>query len=136
MTERVPAGIREAAMALPNLAKLLVRMMRDGRVPVRRKLLAGAAAGYAVMPIDIIPDAIPLLGQVDDLIVVALGLKHLLDSVDPQVVEEHWDGSGDVFEVISTVLDWTSSLAPGPLRRVVERLAGPADSDSALADQG
>jgi uncharacterized membrane protein YkvA (DUF1232 family) len=117
-----PEPVRQAVLLLPNLGKLLFRLMRDPRVPVRRKLLAVAAAGYAVMPVDLIPDVLPVLGQLDDLLLIVLALKHLLEGAGPEVLEEHWDGPDDLLEVIEAITDWGAGLAPRPLRTGVQRL--------------
>lgn len=116
MNERIPDQLKDAIWALPNLVKLLVRLLADPSVPLRRKVLAAAAGGYAISPIDIIPDFIPVVGQVDDLIVVALGLKHLIDGASEDVVRQHWDGSEDVLELVTGVIDWGAGLAPRALR--------------------
>ena len=61
--------VKEAALALPNLVKLLGRLVRDPRVPTRSKALAGAALAYVASPIDLLPDLIPVLGRSDDVFV-------------------------------------------------------------------
>jgi len=123
MNERIPEPLRDAVWALPNLIKLLARLLADPAVPLRRKLLAAAAGGYAVAPVDLIPDFIPVVGQVDDLIVVALGLKHLMDGAPPEVVRRHWDGSDDVLELVTNVIDWGAGLAPRALHGALKRLS-------------
>lgn len=123
MKDRIPDQIKDAVWALPNLVKLLVRLLADPRVPVRRKIVAGAAGAYVVAPIDLIPDFIPVLGQVDDLIVVALGLKHLIEGASEDVVHEHWDGSEDVLELVTNVIEWGAGLAPRALRAVLNKLS-------------
>lgn len=120
-----PEPVRQAVLLIPNLGKLLFRLMRDPRVPVRRKLLAAAAAGYAIMPVDLIPDVLPVLGQLDDLLLIVLALKHLLEGAGPEVLEEHWDGPDDLLEVIEAITDWGARLAPRPLRTGVQRLTRP-----------
>jgi uncharacterized membrane protein YkvA (DUF1232 family) len=65
------------------------RLMRDPRVPWRAKIIAGAVVAYVASPIDLIPDFIPVLGYVDDLLVAIIGGVLLLRSVPRHVVEEH-----------------------------------------------
>lgn len=120
-----PEPVREAVLLIPNLGKLLFRLMRDPRVPVRRKMLAAAAAGYAILPVDLIPDVVPVLGQLDDLLLIALALKHLIDGAGPEVLDEHWDGPDDLLDVVESVVEWGSSLAPRPLRQALHRFVGP-----------
>jgi uncharacterized membrane protein YkvA (DUF1232 family) len=62
---------------------------RDRRVPWYAKLLAGAVALYAVSPIDLIPDFIPILGMLDDLIIVPLGMALAVKMIPREVMEEH-----------------------------------------------
>jgi uncharacterized membrane protein YkvA (DUF1232 family) len=64
-------------------------LMRDPRVPWRAKIIAAAVVAYVASPIDLIPDFIPVLGYVDDLLVAIIGGVLLLRSVPGHVVEEH-----------------------------------------------
>ena len=90
------AGRRADAAAyvrlVPDLAGLFVRLLRDPRVLRSRKLLLGAAALYLVSPIDIVPDFLPVIGVLDDAIVVALTLRLLLSSTPPSVLADNWRG--------------------------------------------
>ncbi len=107
---------------VPDLLRLAYRLLRDPRVPVRRRMVAAAALGYVVLPVDIIPDAIPGLGQVDDLVVVSVALRLLMDGAGPDVVAEHWDGPPETLEVVDTVITWGAELVPSRLRRSLRRL--------------
>ena len=69
------------------------RLARDPRVPRRRRLLLLALAGYLVMPIDLIPDFIPVIGLLDDALLVVLVLRGVLRAAGPDAVREHWRGS-------------------------------------------
>ena len=62
---------------------------RDPRVPWYAKLLAVAVAGYALSPIDLIPDFIPVLGYLDDLIIVPLGMLLVIRLIPPEVMVDH-----------------------------------------------
>jgi len=62
---------------------------RDPRVPWYAKLLAAAVVAYAVSPIDLIPDFIPVIGLLDDMIIVPLGLALALKMIPREVMEEH-----------------------------------------------
>ena len=114
------SGAKEAALALPNLVKLLYRLMRDSRVPARRKVTAGMAVAYVASPIDVVPDFIPFVGQVDDILLVTFAVHRLIQSVDAEVVEELWDGSGDAYEVVAAILEWGADLVPKPIRRLLD----------------
>ncbi len=90
------AGRRGDARALatfvPDCLVLLHVLVRDPRVPRRRKLLLLALLGYLTMPIDLVPDFIPIAGQLDDAIVAALVVRSVLRSGGPELVREHWRG--------------------------------------------
>ncbi len=111
---------RQAAALAPNLLKLYGRLVADSRVPFRARVLALATLGYTISPIDLIPDFVPFLGQVDDIIVVASGLKRLADAAGTEILEEHWDGGQPVLESVQALVDAAAALAPPPLRRALE----------------
>ena len=113
--------LRKLAMILPNLVKLLVRLARDPRVPTRAKIFAAAAAAYAVSPIDLVPDFIPLIGRSDDLVVIALALDYLVEHAGVSVVREHWDGSDEVLSMIVDVIGMVAGLVPRPVRIAINR---------------
>jgi uncharacterized membrane protein YkvA (DUF1232 family) len=114
---RSQTRLSEYALLLPRLAKLLWRLARDPRVPPRSKAFLFLLGGYLVSPIDLVPDFIPGIGQVDDLVLVAFALDQLLNRVPEHIVREHWDGDEDVLEIIRQVLDIGTSFIPGWLRK-------------------
>jgi uncharacterized membrane protein YkvA (DUF1232 family) len=109
----------EAILMIPNIVKLLARIARDPRVSVKRKTFAAAAMLYVVSPIDLIPDFIAGIGQLDDLIVVAIALNHLVGGAGREIVEEHWDGSVDSLDLVLGATEWGAEIVPGPLRRLL-----------------
>lgn len=115
---RSPAALlAEAATALPQLARLVYRLLRDPAVPLRRKLVAAAAVGYVIAPIDLIPDFIPALGRMDDLVMVALAIHLLIESVPENVQREYWEGSEDALELVRALLAWGAEMIPERLRK-------------------
>jgi uncharacterized membrane protein YkvA (DUF1232 family) len=89
---RTPRDVGEAMDAikkLPSYARLVWSLARDDRVPKRQKLLLGAIAAYLAMPIDLIPDFIPVIGQLDDLAVLIFGLDLFIKVAPKEVVDEH-----------------------------------------------
>jgi len=115
---------RDAVFMLPNLLKLLGRLLKDPRVPRRSKVVVAAALAYVVSPIDLLPEFIPVVGVVDDVFVVAFSLNHLLKRAGEDVVMEHWDGPQDLLGLIRSVLDTVADLVPARIRRTLGRLAG------------
>ena len=89
-------GRREDARALagfvPDCVVLVRRLLGDRRVPRRRKLLLLALVAYLASPIDLVPDFIPIAGQLDDAIIVVLVLRLIMRSGDPELVRQHWPG--------------------------------------------
>jgi uncharacterized membrane protein YkvA (DUF1232 family) len=83
---------REVAVLLPNLALLFSDLIRDPRVPRSSKLLLLFGMAWIASPIDLIPEFVPFLGPLDDAVVAALILRHLVRSAGPRVVEDHWRG--------------------------------------------
>jgi uncharacterized membrane protein YkvA (DUF1232 family) len=92
----VIAGRGESARALagfiPDCIVLCGRLLGDPRVPRRRKALLVALAGYLALPFDLVPDFIPVAGQLDDVVIVALVLRSLVRGGGESLVREHWPG--------------------------------------------
>ena len=86
---RDPKEAIETIRKMPAYARLIWALARDPRVPTRQKLVLAAVAGYLVFPSDIIPDFIPVLGQLDDLGVLIFGLDFFIRNAPKEVVEEH-----------------------------------------------
>ena len=115
--------VRDVAYLLPNLVKLLGRLMRDPRVPRRSKFLVGGLVAYLASPVDLVPDFIPLVGMVDDVVLAVYVVNHLVGAAGEEVVLEHWDGPRDLLDMVRSILDATSQLVPAPVRRWVDRLS-------------
>jgi uncharacterized membrane protein YkvA (DUF1232 family) len=88
---RKVAAVR-LARAIPDMLGLCRALMRDPRVPLGSKLLVGGAVVWLLSPIDLVPEFIPVLGPLDDVIVVGLVLRHLVKRAGPEIVQEHWRG--------------------------------------------
>lgn len=100
----VAAGHGTEASALvrfvPDCVVLLRRLLGDPRVPVESKVLLGLLIVYLVSPIDLIPDFIPVAGQLDDAILLALGLRHLVHRAGTRVVAQHWPGPAETLNAV------------------------------------
>ena len=102
---------------LPNFVKLLTRLMRDPRVSRVDKAIVGAVLVYLVIPEDAIPDfAVPVLGQIEDVYLLALALSRLLNHAGTEVLLDNWDGDVENLEAALAALDRASSILPGPVR--------------------
>jgi uncharacterized membrane protein YkvA (DUF1232 family) len=110
---------RELALLIPNLVRLFKGLIRDPRVPRSSKVLLGAAVVWLISPIDLVPEFIPVLGPLDDAVVAALALRHLVKRAGPDVVREHWHGEPATLERILRLAAFGSraepnSSGPGP----------------------
>ena len=78
---------------IPHYLRLLAGLMTDRRVSTLDKVLVGAAIAYTLAPIDLIPDVVPFLGQVDDVYLVVTALQRLVSNAGRTVLFDHWRGS-------------------------------------------
>ena len=106
-------------MFLPNMVRLLGRLLKDARVPTAEKALFVGAIVYFVMPVDLIPDIFPFIGQVDDIYVIALTLLRLVNRTDTSVVREHWAGGGDIVALADSIAGIAPMLLPRRVSRVL-----------------
>lgn len=111
--------LKSLLMFLPNMLSLCGRLMVDKRVPRTEKLLFAGAIIYAITPLDLIPDMIPFVGQVDDLYLIALTLLRLINRTDEQVVRENWRGGGDIIQLAEAAASLAPKLLPQRVNRVL-----------------
>ena len=109
--------LKEYALLVPRLLKLLWRLTRDPRVPARSKATLVLLMGYIASPLDLIPDVFPGIGQVDELVIAAFALDQMLNRVPAEVVREHWDGDKDILEIVQEILDIATAFVPASLKK-------------------
>lgn len=119
-------GIRyrfyQALMLIPNMLKLIGRLCMDLRVPVTEKAMLLATATYILTPFDLMPDLIPFVGQIDDLLLMALVFRRLLNVAGDRLVMSYWDGDPDVLRTMNWIIDWSEHLLPeGVYARIVSK---------------
>jgi uncharacterized membrane protein YkvA (DUF1232 family) len=106
------AGRRTDARALagiaPDCAVLLRRLARERRLSWPRRVAVAACAGYVLFPFDLIPDAIPVAGQVDDAVVVAIGLRIALRGASAAAIVRNWPGPRASLRIIL----WLAGMNP------------------------
>lgn len=125
-------------MFLPNLVRLLGRLIKDSRVPSTEKALFLAAIVYVISPIDLIPDIFPFIGQIDDAYLVALTLLRLVSRTDESVVRQNWPGNGDIVGLVRSIADLAPKFLSRRTRRVLESRVEFADAGriiSSLTDR-
>ena len=93
LARRLPPGAaKELAGFLPNCVRLARRLRKDPSVPRRAKLAVGIAGLWVLSPIDLIPEFLPVIGPLDDVIVVALALRYAARQVPRATLLAAWDG--------------------------------------------
>ena len=105
-------ALRELVLLLPQLAGLVARLAGDSRVPGRVKAILGVVAVYLASPIDLIPDFIPVVGYLDDVVLVAIVLDGLLNHVDREILLEHWPGDPASLERTAAVAARVAAWVP------------------------
>lgn len=114
----------DAVFMMPNIVKLVARLLKDPRVPRRAKITLGLAAAYVASPIDLIPEIVPVIGWADDILILMFALDSLIERAGDELVSEHWDGPGDLLALVRDVVSMSRNLMPRPLRGVMDRLSG------------
>ena len=102
--------------ALPELVRLIARLVRDPLLPRAAKIALAAAMVYLASPIDLIPDFIPVIGYLDDVLVAALLVDGILNWVDRGLVLKYWPGSPDSLERLSRAARMLAVWVPRRLK--------------------
>lgn len=108
-------------LAIPDFFVLALRLARDGRVPAKAKMLAAAIVLYFVSPIDIIPDVIPVMGQVDDIALALFAIESMGRSIPPGVIQELWPGEGDVLTLVGSGISLFTQMLPRRVLMAIRR---------------
>jgi uncharacterized membrane protein YkvA (DUF1232 family) len=111
--------LSEALLLIPNFLKLLYRLFKDARVPTAEKALLVGAIIYVISPLDLIPDVIPFIGEVDDLYLVALTVIRLLNRAPDTAIRQHWDGRGDIAGVVDKIVRAAQYVLPKRIQRIL-----------------
>lgn len=88
-------GLSEAARLLPDFLRLISRLARDRSLPRGVRVRLWLLLGYLASPIDVIPDFLPVVGYLDDAIVIAIALRSVVRAAGAGPLEQHWPGSPD-----------------------------------------
>jgi len=114
------AGLRDLLLFLPDMVVLLLRLARDPRVPAGAKAVAMLGIGYALSPIDILPELLfGPIGFLDDLLIATAAISYIVNHVHPDLVRAHWPGPGDVLDAVKRVLAWSEGLVGKTLSRLI-----------------
>ena len=105
---------------IPNFIKLFARLARDPRVSKVDKAIVAAVLVYLVSPVDLIPDwVVPVVGQLEDVYLLALALSRLVNNAGVEVLMDHWDGEMSSLETALGALDRAGAVLPGPVQAIL-----------------
>lgn len=111
LAKRLPPGLaKDLATVLPACVTTARRLRRDPRVPRRMKIAVSIAAVWVLSPIDLIPEFLPVIGPLDDIVIVALALRYAARHVPPEALVEAWPGER---RILSRLAPSTTSVIPG-----------------------
>ena len=126
--------MKELLLFIPNLLGLLIGLLRDERVSRADKAILAGIVMYVIVPIDVIPDFIPFIGQVDDSYLLAISILRLLNRADRRVVLDHWKGGNDIKELVDSVVRIAEFFLPGPVKNVLRGRIEPKGRLTVIAD--
>ena len=101
-------ALREALRLLPDLLRLLKRLLADPALGWSVRLRVVLLLGYLLLPFDLVPDFVPLIGYADDAVVVALVLRSVIRSAGAEAIERHWPGTQTGLQLVLTLAGGTS----------------------------
>jgi len=118
--------LRKLLAVVPHLLGLVWGLSRDPRVPRRSKLALGALVVYLSCPVDIIPDFIPVLGYLDDIILVAVAFDGVINHIDREIVFSHWKGDAATLEAVGRISHRIAFFVPSSWKHKILGSAGAA----------
>ena len=105
---------RAVARFVPDCIVLFRRLLADPRVPRRKKLVLAALIPYLALPFDLVPDFIPIAGYLDDAIIVAFVLRHVLRGSDRELIEQHWSGPQQSLRLMLRLAGYAPRITSAP----------------------
>jgi uncharacterized membrane protein YkvA (DUF1232 family) len=116
------AAFLPLASRAPAYGRLILALLRDTRTPWPRKAVLAGAAGYLILGRDLIPDDLPIVGGLDDLVVVVLAIDLFLDGVPSELLHEKLDELGIDRAAFEQDVAQVRRLTPKPIRRAIRQL--------------
>jgi uncharacterized membrane protein YkvA (DUF1232 family) len=102
LARRLPPGLaKDLATVLPACVTTARRLRKDPRVPKRVKLAVGFAGLWVLSPIDLIPEFLPVIGPLDDIVVVALALRYAARRIPPEALIEAWPAERRILHLLA-----------------------------------
>jgi uncharacterized membrane protein YkvA (DUF1232 family) len=93
-------SLTDALRLGPDLVRLIRRLSADAAVPRRTRVMLGALVLYLILPIDLVPDFLPVIGYADDAVLVAVVLRAVVRGAGPEALRRHWPGSDGGLRVV------------------------------------
>lgn len=91
--ENDPTRFRDVLRLVPDVVRLLRRLAADPTLPAGVRVRMFLLLGYLLMPFDLVPDFIPVVGYADDAIIVAFALRSVVRKAGPEALSRHWPGT-------------------------------------------
>ena len=107
-----PTRLRDAVRLLPDVLRLVRRLAGDSSLPRGIRWRLGLLLAYLVLPIDLVPDFIPVAGYADDILLVAWVLRSVVRAAGPEALERHWPGTPQGLDVVRR-LSGAPAFGPG-----------------------
>lgn len=120
------------ATRAPVYGRLIIELALDGRVPWSRKALLGLAAAYVISPIDVIPDYVPFVSRIDDVVVTVIALDLFLEGVPRELMIEKMYTLGIDGRELERDMEAARRLLPMPVRSIARRLPALIDAGAEL----
>lgn len=120
--DKIPSKVKDYSdyiMIAPDLVALVYRLFRDKRVRKKDKIIAGVMLTYVAIPIDIIPEKVPVIGKIDDIAILFIGLERLINSVDKEIILDNWDGDENVINIIRKGVGIASNKLGGKANKFI-----------------
>jgi uncharacterized membrane protein YkvA (DUF1232 family) len=115
--ERERSALKEALLFVPNVAKLAGRLAKDPRVHRKTRWGLVLFGLYLANPIDLIPDWLPVIGYLDDVVLIALAGRWVARNIPAELIREHWDGKLPFPEVMARLTHAARRMVPEKVRR-------------------
>lgn len=120
---------------IPNLVMLLIKLLRDPRVSQADKAILAGIIMYVIVPLDVIPDFIPFIGQVDDAYLLSISILRLLNRADREVVMDHWQGEQDIKTLVGNIAVVAEYFLPKRLKNVLRGRIEPKGKSMVIRDE-
>jgi len=116
MDEKVPekySKVIEYAMLVPDIVALFWRLFKDKRVSIKVKILIGGIIAYLASPINLLPEFIPFIGQIDDVAIAFFGLHKIIEEVPNEIIVQNWQGKEDIILKVNEVISYLYKILGG-----------------------